>query len=72
MVHEDFYFTFGDGQPNFPGHVKIKAADETIARKLMFDEYGIRWCWCYKSFDRVNPKDRRQVKVITQKLDKAT
>ncbi len=68
MKLNDFYFTFGSGQPNFPGYVKIKAVDKDTARKLMIKKYGTRWSVCYTSLTSLHPYDRKQIDIITQNI----
>jgi uncharacterized protein YaaW (UPF0174 family) len=44
---ETYYFTFGSGQENAGGYVKIIANDYMEARDLMFERYDSKWGFQY-------------------------
>ena len=54
---KSYYFTFGFGQPGYPGYVKVIADNEENARKIMFDRYKNKWGMCYNSYDKMHPSD---------------
>lgn len=53
------YFTFGSGQKHEGKYVKISGTTASVARKIMIDKYGIKFCGQYdeefwKSKDNLN------------------
>lgn len=57
-------FTFGHGQPNFPGYVHVYGIDEAHCRQRMIAAYGTQWSMMYRSVSEVHPTDRRLVATI--------
>ena len=51
------FFTFGSGQPGYPGYVKILAVDRNRAREIMFENYP-RWGFEYASLEKIHENDR--------------
>ena len=66
----DFFCTFGFGQPNSPGYVRITAPDHNTARDAMTKKYGRNWCTSYSSLKQVHAFDqleRDHILVATEK-----
>ncbi len=57
-----FYFTFGYGQPNFPGYVLIHGLNEQDARERMVMKHGTNWAFMYTKFSDLHINDRIEVK----------
>lgn len=60
---KDFFITLARNHGG-PGYVLVKAIDETEARKKMFDEYGNKWAFIYRSLERVHVLDRTKLGQI--------
>lgn len=43
----NFYLTFGQQSPLKNGWIKVVAKDETAARHLVIEQYGIKWSGLY-------------------------
>lgn len=46
-----FYVTFGTAQYYNSGHVKVKAPNMSVARKLAFQEFGRNWAFIYPEWE---------------------
>ena len=64
-----YYFTFGDGQEHYPGHVLIEASSASEARNAMFEKYGGRWSMMYNDYSKIHPNDReRKDRIVVIKV----
>ena len=59
-----YYFTFGYGQPLFPGCVQVAASDKDTALDLMFSKYGSKFCAMYNDISKMHPSDSKIVDRI--------
>lgn len=44
---QEFICTFGSGQENSDGYVKVVAPTEKTAREMMYEVYGNKWSMIY-------------------------
>lgn len=49
MAKDRYIFTFGHGQPNFPGYVVVYGRDADNCREKMMALYGRRWSMQYRT-----------------------
>jgi hypothetical protein len=61
-----YYFTFGHGQPLFPGCVEVIAADKESALDLMFSKYKSNFCAMYNDYSKIHPNDSKIVDRIKE------
>lgn len=59
-----YYFTFGHGQPLFPGCVEVIATDRDQALDLIFSKYGSKFCAMYNDINKMHKNDRKIVDRI--------
>ena len=57
----DFYFSFGFGQPHFPGYARITADNMATARAIMHINHQRKWCTGHDRFEDLHPDDRRLI-----------
>jgi hypothetical protein len=58
-----FLFTFGHGQPWFPGFHEIEAATPEAAREIMVERFGQRWSMQYPGTfrEQLEQTERREI-----------
>jgi hypothetical protein len=62
------YFTLSSAQGG-PGCVEVKCDNYFIARGMMVEKYGIKWCAQYEELSQVHPLDQEILDVIGSKAN---
>lgn len=66
-IYDDFYFTFGSGQPNHDRFVCIRAETYDQAREKMVARFGNKWAFQYAQMDWYNEDGISQEKEYNLK-----